>query len=179
MHGFFSLPSFLPLFSSFFLFSFFQWFEFRASCLLGRYSTTWVMLSALFGLVIFQVWSHFCLGPASDHDLPTYNLHIAGTACPPHHSQLIDRDGVSLTFCPAWPHTVILPISAFSEVEITNESFLPSGKDSLSLKEFWVCKLGQVCELIKYLTLEKCGGGCILAFGRLRQLDCKFKDSLG
>jgi hypothetical protein len=42
--------------------------------LLGGCSTIWVMFPALLALVLFPVWYHFCLGPAPDHDLPTYSL---------------------------------------------------------------------------------------------------------
>jgi hypothetical protein len=46
-------------------------FELRALPLLGQCSTTSVTLPALYALVIFQLSSHFCLGPALDCDPPT------------------------------------------------------------------------------------------------------------
>jgi hypothetical protein len=68
--------------------------------LLGGCSTIWVMFPALLALVLFPVWYHFCLGPAPDHDLPTYSL--------PHSC-----DSRSNPPCPAywlrWSPTNFLP----------------------------------------------------------------------
>jgi hypothetical protein len=90
--------------------------------LLGMLSMPWTTLPALFGLVIFQVWCHFCLGPVPDHDLPTYSLphSYRYTTGASHHVQLIDWYGVLITFCPEWSQAVILSNSAFLEVEITD-----------------------------------------------------------
>jgi hypothetical protein len=64
-------------------------FELRASCLLGRHSTTYVKSPVLLVSVIFQIGSHtFCLGLTSDHHPPTYASLIAGITGACHCSQL-------------------------------------------------------------------------------------------
>jgi hypothetical protein len=87
-------------------------FEVRVSCFLGRCS---VSLSSSF--FCFSYFSdrvlHFYLGPVS---------HTAGITGVYHHVQLIDSDGVLLTFCPGWPQTAILLISISQVAEITGMS---------------------------------------------------------
>jgi hypothetical protein len=50
-------------------------FELRALHLLGRCSTTWATLPAL-----------FCLRPASDHSFPSYASRVAGITVVPYHT---------------------------------------------------------------------------------------------
>jgi hypothetical protein len=80
-------------------------FEFRASHLLGRHSSAWVMLLSFFVLVIFEIGSHFLPGLAWTTILLFY------TSCctwddryvPPHPAFSVEMR-VLLTFLPwlAW-----------------------------------------------------------------------------
>jgi hypothetical protein len=68
--------------------------------LIGRHSTIWAIPPAPFQ-VIFLIVSNFCLGSASDHDLPTYAFCIAGVAVIIGMSclaQFVGWDWISLTF---------------------------------------------------------------------------------
>jgi hypothetical protein len=62
-------------------------FELRALPLLGRCSTTWAMLPALFALVIFQIGSHIFTWAVLDYNL-IYISHLAGMTVMHHHIQL-------------------------------------------------------------------------------------------
>jgi hypothetical protein len=53
-----------------------------------------------------------CLEPDLDCDPPTYTSLLAGITCVCHHAHLLVEMGLSLSFCPHWPLSVILPISA-------------------------------------------------------------------
>jgi hypothetical protein len=94
-------------------------FELKASHLLSRWSTIWAMHPSLF---LFSYFSGrilaFCrLQPAIL--LPTAS-RVGGDAC--HHVQLIDWDGILLTFFKDWLWTVILLISASLVTRITDIS---------------------------------------------------------
>jgi hypothetical protein len=96
-------------------------FEHKASCLLGRLSTTWTMPSALSWASYFSGWiSRFLPWPASDLNPPTYSLSYSWEqrGQTPHPAYLL-RWGVSLTFLPGWPQTTILLIFASCVAGIT------------------------------------------------------------
>jgi hypothetical protein len=98
---------------------FFFWavlgFELRASCLLGRHSTT------CFHYFSDRV-SHVCLGPTSDCDPSTYNLlHSWDHGVTAPHPAYCFRSGLA-NICPGCPQTVILQISSSRVVEITGVS---------------------------------------------------------
>jgi hypothetical protein len=96
---------------------FFGGIKFWVSHLLGRHSTTWPTLPALF-CFIFQVrdCSLFCLGLASDCDLPTYSYLLPLPTA--SYTWLIDWDK-NLSFCLGWPQTVILLIPNSQIARIT------------------------------------------------------------
>jgi hypothetical protein len=86
-------------------------FELRALCLLGRHSTAWIMLPALFNLIIFEIGT-FCLGQPGLLS-PYYTLSLVDEmtgAC--NCVQLLVEMWVLWTFCPDCPQTTILPILA-------------------------------------------------------------------
>jgi hypothetical protein len=89
-------------------------FELRTSPLSGRHFTS----STIFLLLVnFEVgFLHFCLGPPSDHDPPTYAFLIAGMTGAYDHTWLIDWGGSSHF---VWPWTLILHISTSLVAEIT------------------------------------------------------------
>jgi hypothetical protein len=66
-----------------------------------------------FALVIFQVRSHvFAWGRPWNMILLPMSSQVVEIIDMYHHTQLIDWDEVSLTFCPGWPQTMILMIFA-------------------------------------------------------------------
>jgi hypothetical protein len=83
-------------------------FKFRASCLLGRCSTTWAMPPALSCFSYF--WIGSCCQPRTIILLFTA-FHVAGITDTHHRAQLICLDGVSLIIFPDWPWTAVLLIS--------------------------------------------------------------------
>jgi hypothetical protein len=99
----------------------------RASPLLGRHYTTWVRGPALFAFVTFCN-GVLCFMPCLAWTMispPTYALHVADRACitiSPHPGFFFGWDGISQTFCPSWPWTMILPISTSQEAKITGVS---------------------------------------------------------
>jgi hypothetical protein len=97
-------------------------FEFRASHLLGRPSTTWTTSAThIFTLVIFWIGSYVFASGGRDHALPIYASHVSGMTGV-HHTQLIAWDRMLLTFCLSWSQYVFLLISAFWEAGITTVS---------------------------------------------------------
>jgi hypothetical protein len=56
---------------------------------------------------------HFCLGLASDHNLPTRACHTAGITGLCHYAHLVYGSRVSVIFYPTWPQTMIFLISVF------------------------------------------------------------------
>jgi hypothetical protein len=77
--------------------------------LVGRHSNTWITPSTLFALVIFQIGSSFfAQEPTSGGNPPTSALYIAGTIDVHYHLWLICWKGISLSFCPGWPQTIVL-----------------------------------------------------------------------
>jgi hypothetical protein len=72
---FYALFSFCPLFLRFLFVSWWYWDLNAASCLLGGYSTSWATLPVLLCFSYFHVsTSHFCTGPGSVHNSPTYGF---------------------------------------------------------------------------------------------------------
>jgi hypothetical protein len=55
---------------------------------------------------------YFCPGQPQPKNLLPTACSVAGIIDPYHHTQIIDWDAVSLTFCLRWPQTVILLIFA-------------------------------------------------------------------
>jgi hypothetical protein len=53
----------------------------------------------------------------------TYTSHVAGTTSVHHWAWLVGWDGISLTFCPNWPQTVILPMFTSRIARITGISY--------------------------------------------------------
>jgi hypothetical protein len=87
--------------------------QFRALCLLGKHSTTWATIPALFVLVIylfFMFWPRAVL----DCDHVICVSIVAGITDMYHYTQLVcwDERGVLLTFSLGWPWILNLPISA-------------------------------------------------------------------
>jgi hypothetical protein len=63
-------------------------FDLRALHLLDRHSAAWATSPALSAIVYFSgKVCDFCLGPASEHDLPTSTFYIAGITSMNHHVQ--------------------------------------------------------------------------------------------
>jgi hypothetical protein len=113
-------------------------FELRASCLLYRYSTSWVMPLALFALVILEIGSHFLPWPTWTMILSLYlsffgycgvwtqGLILARQVlCLLRHSSrpfLVLGSLDSWASFPGWPQTTILPIFASWVAGITEVS---------------------------------------------------------
>jgi hypothetical protein len=92
--------------------------------LLGRHSSTWIILPAIcFG----YFWDRIGFMPrwAWTTVLPNYASHIAGRTGTYHHDQFAGWDGVLLTFCPGWPGNSILPIPISWVAGITGLSPVP------------------------------------------------------
>jgi hypothetical protein len=92
--------------------------EFRVWGLLDTCFTTWATSLALFALVIFHIGSHaFYLGsppneipPTSGEDACTWDYQ----SWPLYQiTRFVCWDKLLLSFCPGWPHILILPICAF------------------------------------------------------------------
>jgi hypothetical protein len=76
--------------------------------LLSRCSTSWTTLTVLSLSVIFETESHFMPGPARNVIFLFVLPCIAGMT----PLSVVGWDGgISWTFCPSWPWTVIFPIS--------------------------------------------------------------------
>jgi hypothetical protein len=68
------------------------WFEFRASCLVGRQFTSWATPSVLLALVNFQIGSWVFVGASLDCPPPTYTSHLARITGMIHHTYVICWD---------------------------------------------------------------------------------------
>jgi hypothetical protein len=77
---------------------------------------------APFSLVIFRIGSHFIPGPRWIEILLFVLPGITGMMGVYHHTQPLVEMGVSQTFCPGWPQTLILPISASNVARIIGVS---------------------------------------------------------
>jgi hypothetical protein len=93
-------------------------FELGASCLLGKHSTSYAMLPALFALVILEIGSCSVQpGPSfSCFRLPAVAQMTGSTTTSNFFS--VKMELVNF-FCLGWPETVILPISASLVARIT------------------------------------------------------------
>jgi hypothetical protein len=89
-----------------------------------QYSTAWAINQALFYfLAIFQIGFHAWGWPQTMNLLPMASPHIAVITGSHYYTQLIDWDGVSLTFFPGWSWTKVLPISASQVARIIGVSY--------------------------------------------------------
>jgi hypothetical protein len=100
------------------------WFEFRASHLQGRHSTTWATLLPHFALVILEIGSHFLPRLAWTTILlfHTIHHHWYDRYIPSHAAFLHWDAGIMNFFCLGWPWTLILQISASKIDRITGIS---------------------------------------------------------
>jgi hypothetical protein len=73
----------------------------KVSHLLGRHSTSWVTLPALFAVIIFEICSHLSLG----HSLPIVLPIEADVTGMCYSNQPLVEMRVLWTFCPVWPQT--------------------------------------------------------------------------
>jgi hypothetical protein len=80
-----------------------------------------------------------------------YTSHIARTTGAHHHSQLINWDGILLTFSLCWPQTLILPISTSWVTGYRHQPW--SHTPSLSL--FYVFHLFLLCLSVKIYGPQK------------------------
>jgi hypothetical protein len=111
---------------------------------------------SLFVLVIFQIGSHtFCLGPALDHDLPSYASWVAGIRCSCQHTWLICWDGVLVNFCLGWPWTLILP-EKLGLQGCTNTPGPRALNFYIANCNFPICKMGiNITTYLCRITVEK------------------------
>jgi hypothetical protein len=95
-------------------------FELRALLLLGRCSTMWARLPAIFALITSETGPHFL-------PRPVWTAMLCYTSCCHWDDRLIlprpaffsAEMGVLWCFCLVWPPTTILPISASQVARIT------------------------------------------------------------
>jgi hypothetical protein len=90
-------------------------------------------------LWVFQIRSLFCLRPGLDFNLPVYASHVAGSADVNHHICLFVE--MRSHFCPDWPQTDILPISASWVAGITDMSYW-TPLESLQMRLFFAVNCG-------------------------------------
>jgi hypothetical protein len=98
-------------------------FELRALHLLSRHSTAWATPPTLFTLRVLETESRFLPRLAWSVVLRFYASHCNwDDKWAPPHPAVFHWDGVLRTFCPGWPGTSILLISAFGVARITGVS---------------------------------------------------------
>jgi hypothetical protein len=109
--------------------------ELRAPCLLGRDSTTWSMMPALFALVILGIGSHIYAWVHVDCNSPTLCfLHRLDDRSAPSHLA-IGFSGVLWTFFQGWSQTYYAPYLQFWVVRITGMS--PATIFPLNKLKYW------------------------------------------